>query len=73
MDTQAFTEARNVVLAYYQGNNYSEKRIKVVRYTMETITRMVMNADIEFDSGFMAKARKVKKHQRIIGLLSGIW
>jgi len=61
MDTQAFTEARNVVLAYYQGNNYSEKRIKVVRYTMETITRMVMNADIEFDSGFMAKARKVKK------------
>lgn len=61
MDAQVFTEAKDAVLAYYQGNNYSTKRIKVVRYTMETITMMVMDADIEFDSSFMTKAREFKK------------
>lgn len=61
MDTQVFTEAKDAVLAYYQGNNYSEQRIKVVRYTMETIRMMVMDANIEFDSDFITKAREFKK------------
>ena len=61
MDTEVFTRAKDAVLAYYLGNNYSKKRIKVVRYTMATITKMVMDGGIELDSGFMAIARKNKK------------
>jgi len=61
MDAQTFTAAEDAVLAYYQGSNYSLKRLKVVRYTMKTINLMVMDAGIEFDADFLAKARQFRE------------
>lgn len=61
MDTQAFIKAQDAVLAYYDGNNYSKKRIKVVRYTMATIAKMVLEDGLELDSSFIAKAKAKKR------------
>lgn len=61
MDKQVFTEARDAVLVYYQGNNYSKNRTETVSNIIKTISMMVMDADIELDSCFMAKAKENRK------------